>query len=242
MTSSTRTSGTSVVFILSVDRHNQAHCRRFMCFVRINRDSRYCALSGRPDNGHARRRFFDLYEAMKSPLAKEVLDRIAVLYQIEDKIRGCAPDQHRDIRRIHAVPVLNALHARMMEKVPQVGRNTDLGAAFAYSLNRWESLCRYTQDGRLEIDNNSAERSVRGIGVGRKNFLFFGSDNGGERAAIIYSLIESCKLNHIDPQRYLHYVLERIADHPINQIADLLPWKVKDKLNQPAQVAESLAA
>jgi transposase len=191
---------------------------------------------------HARRRFFDLYEAIKSPLAKEALDRIAVLYQIEDKIRGCVPDQRRGVRQAYAVPVLNALHAWMIEKVSQVGRNTDLGAAFNYSLNRWESLCRYTQDGRLEIDNNSAERSVRGVGVGRKNFMFFGSDSGGERAAIIYTLIESCKLNHIDPQRYLHYVLERIADHPINRIADLLPWNVKDKLDQPAQVAKSLAA
>ena len=132
--------------------------------------------------------------ALKSPLAREALDRIAVLYQIEDKIRGCAPDQRRGVRQAHAVPVLNALHAWMMEKVSQVGRNTDLGAAFNYSLNRWESLCRYTQDGRLEIDNNSAERSVRGVGVGRKNFMFFGSDSGGERAAIIYSLIESCKV------------------------------------------------
>ena len=101
---------------------------------------------------HARRRFFDLYEAIKSPLAKEALDRIAVLYQIEDKIRGCAPDQRRGVRQAHAVPVLNALHAWMMEKVSQVGRNTDLGSAFNYSLNRWESLCRYTQDGRLSID------------------------------------------------------------------------------------------
>ena len=82
----------------------------------------------------------------------------------------------------------------------------------------------------------------RCIGVGRKNYLFFGSDSGGEGAAIIYSLIESCKLNHIDPQRYLHYVLERIADHPVNRIEDLLPWKVIDKLNQPMQVAKALAA
>jgi hypothetical protein len=94
----------------------------------------------------------------------------------------------------------------------------------------------------LSIDNNIAERSVRGVGVGRKNYLFFGSDSGGERAAIIYSLIESCKLNHIDPQRYLHYVLERIADHPVNRVEDLLPWNVVDKLNQPMQVAKALAA
>jgi hypothetical protein len=130
----------------------------------------------------------------------------------------------------------------MIEKLSQVDRKSELAEAFNYSLNRWDSLCRYAQDGRLEIDNNTAERSVRGIGVGRKNFLFFGSDSGGERAAIIYSLIESCKLSHIDPQRYLHYVLERIADYPVNRIEDLLPWNVIDKLNQPTQVAKALAA
>jgi transposase len=191
---------------------------------------------------HARRKFFDLYAALKSPLAREALDRIGKLYQIEDRIRGRSPEERLAQRQAHAVPVLEALHVWLIEKVSQVDRKSDLAEAFNYSLNRWESLCRYTKDGRLEIDNNIAERSVRGVGVGRKNYLFFGSDTGGERAAIIYSLIESCKLNNIDPQRYLHYVLERIADHPINRIEDLLPWNVLDKLNQPAQVAKALAA
>src|ERR1700682_2279275 len=124
----------------------------------------------------------------------------------------------------------------------QIDKKSDLAVAFCYSLNRWEALCRYTQDGRLEIDNNIAERSIRGIGTGRRNYLFFGSDSGGERAAIIYSLVESCKFNHIDPQRYLHYVLERIADHPINRIEELLPWNLIDQLQQPAQVTHALAA
>jgi transposase len=109
-------------------------------------------------------------------------------------------------------------------------------------MNRWESLCRYTQDGKLEIDNLIAERSVRGMGIGRRNFLFFGSDSGGERAAIIYCLIECCKLNKIDPQCYLQYVIERIADHPINKIDQLLPWNVIDQLKQPSQVTQALAA
>jgi len=86
--------------------------------------------------------------------------------------------------------------------------------------------CRYTQDGRLSTDNNIAERSVRGVGIGRKNYMILGSDNGGDRAAILYSLIETCKFNRIDPQRYLHYVLKRIADHPINRVHELLPWNV----------------
>jgi transposase len=130
----------------------------------------------------------------------------------------------------------------MIETVAQIDRKSDLAAAFYYSLNRWEAMCRYTQDRRLEIDNNIAERSIRGIGTGKRNYLFFGSDSGGERAATIYSLVESCKFNHIDPQRYLHYVLERIADHPINRIEELLPWNVADQLNQPTQVTTALAA
>jgi len=179
---------------------------------------------------------------LKSPLAKEALDRIGLLYQIEDRIRGRSPEMRRAARQKHAVPLLNVLHVWMIESLSQIDNKSDLAEAFNYSLNRWEALCRYTKDGRLEIDNNIAERSIRGMGVGRRNFLFFGSDSGGERAAIIYSLVESCKLNNIDPHRYLHYVLERIADHPINRIDELLPWNVADKLNQPAQVTQALAA
>jgi len=130
----------------------------------------------------------------------------------------------------------------MIESLSQIDNKSDLAKAFNCSLNRWKALRRYTEDGRLEIDNLIAERSIRGMGIGRRNFLFFGSDSGGERAAIIYSLIESCKLNHIDPQSYLQYVLERIADHPINKIDQLLPWNVADKLNQPEQVTKALAA
>jgi transposase len=129
----------------------------------------------------------------------------------------------------------------MVETVSQLDNKSALAIAFNYSLNRWEALCRYTKDGRLEIDNTIAERSIRGMGIGRRNYLFFGSDSGGERAAIIYSLVESCKLNHIDPQRYMQYVLERIADHPINRIDELLPWNVANKLNQPEQVTKALS-
>jgi transposase len=191
---------------------------------------------------HARRKFFDLHVALKSPLAKDALDRIGGLYQIEDHIRGSSPEQRLAIRKKYAVPLLDALHTWMIQSVSQIEKKSDLADAFNYSLNRWDELCRYTEDGRLEIDNNIAERSIRGIGTGRRNYLFFGSDTGGERAAIIYSLIETCKLNHIDPQRYLNYVLERIADHPINHIEELLPWNLVDQLKQPAQVTKALAA
>ncbi len=191
---------------------------------------------------HARRKMFDLYEAMKSPVAKEALDRIRVLYEIETAIRGQSPEARYAARQQHAVPVLKSLHAWLIDTRSRVEEKSVQAAAFDYTLNRWEELTRYTADGRLEIDNNAAERSLRGAGVGRKNYLFFGSDTGGDRAAIAYSLIETCKLNGIDPQRYLEYVLARIADHPINRIEELLPWNVIDKLNQPEQVRQAMAA
>jgi transposase len=191
---------------------------------------------------HARRHFYEVHVALDSPLAKEALERMGGLYQIEDHIRGSSPAQRLAARQRYAVPLLSALQSWMIESLSQVERKSEIAEAFRYSLNRWDALCRYTQDGRLEIDNNIAERSIRGIGTGRRNYLFFGSDTGGERAAIIYSLVETCKLNHIDPQRYLHYVLERIADHPINRIEELLPWNVVEQMNQPTQVTTALAA
>jgi hypothetical protein len=130
----------------------------------------------------------------------------------------------------------------MTEILSQIDKQSALAEAFRYSLNRWDALCRYAHDGRVVIDNSIAERSIRGIGTGRLNYFFFESDSGGERAAIIYSLVETCKLNHIDPLRYLHYVLERIADHPIKPIDELLPWNVVDQLKQPTQVTTALAA
>jgi transposase len=191
---------------------------------------------------HARRKFFDIYAALKSPIAKEAIERIGVLYQIETHIRGQSAEDRLAARQKYAVPHLEALRAWMIETVSQLDSSSKLIEAFNYSLKRWKQLCRYTEDGRLEIDNGAAERSIRGMGIGRRNYLFFGSDSGGERAAIIYSLVESCKLNNIDPHSYLQYVLERIADHPINRIEELLPWNVVGKLAQPSQVTDALAA
>ena len=115
-----------------------------------------------------------------------------MLYQIETHVRGRSPEARRAARQQYAVPLLNALHAWMIKTVSELDSSSKLVEAFNYSLKRWAELCRYTEDGRLEIDNGAAERSIRGMGIGRRNYLFFGSDSGGERAAIIYSLIESC--------------------------------------------------
>ena len=191
---------------------------------------------------HLRRKFFDLYEAQNSPVAQEALERIRLLYEIETAIRGKSAAERLAQRQKHAVPLLASLHAWMVATAAHVDQESAIRKAFNYGFNHWDALKRYAEDGHLEIDNNTAERSVRGIGVGKKNYLFFGSDSGGERAAIMYSIIETCKLNHIDPQRYLQYVLERIAEHPINRIEELLPWNVGLQLNQPEQVTQALAA
>lgn len=188
---------------------------------------------------HMRRKFHELYVALGSPLAKEALDRFGELYRIERAIRGRSPEERRAVRQQHIVPLLEAFRGWMLEKLGQVEKKSALAGAFGYALNNWEALRRYAEDGCLQIDNNAAERSIRGIGVGRRNYLFFGSDSGGERAAIIYALIETCKLNQIDPQRYLQYVLERIAEHPINRVEELLPWNVLDKLGSATQVTKA---
>lgn len=129
----------------------------------------------------------------------------------------------------------------MRQTLARVSKKSELAKAISYVLTRWTALTRYRDDGRIEIDNNAAERSLRAVALGRKNYLFCGSDAGGERAAAIYSLIGTAKLNDIDPQAYLRYVLERIADHPINRIEELLPWNVAAVLRDEARPLELAA-
>ncbi len=171
---------------------------------------------------HVRRKFFDVHAANGSPIAREALDRIGALYGIEAGIRGKPPDERQRCRE--QPPLLGDLKAWLETTLPKLSGKSDLAAAMRYALNRWDALTRYARDGRIEIDNNAAERSIRGIALGRKNYLFAGSDAGGERAAAIYSLIETAKLNGLDPEAYLRDVLTRIADHKINRVAELLPW------------------
>jgi transposase len=173
---------------------------------------------------HARRKFFDLYEATASPIAKEALDRIGALYAIESEIRGKPPGERRAVRQARAGPLLDDLHVWLLATTRKLSKKSDAAGAIRYTLSRWQALCRYRDDGQAELDNNAAERALRCIALGRKNHLFAGADTGGERAAGIYSLIGTAKLNDIDPEAYLRYVLEHIAEHPINKIDQLLPW------------------
>jgi len=175
---------------------------------------------------HVRRKFHDLYQAHRSPIAKEALERIAQLYGIEQEIRGRSPAERKEVRQARSRPLLNALHVWLKATLTKLSQKSDVAAAIRYALERWDALLRFSDDGRLEMDNNAAERSLRAVALGRKNYLFAGSDAGGERAAAIYSLLGSAKLNGIDPEAYLSTVLQRIADHPINRIAELLPWNL----------------
>jgi transposase len=175
---------------------------------------------------HVRRKFYDLQQAHASPIASEALARIAALYGIEKEIRGRPPDERQQVRHTRVRPLLQSLHNWFEVSLTKLSRKSDTTAAIRYALGLWPALTRYCDDGRLEIDNNAAERALRAVALGRKNYLFAGSDTGGERAAAIYSLIGSAKLNGIDPEAYLREVLTRIADHPVNRIADLLPWNI----------------
>ena len=127
------------------------------------------------------------------------------------------------------------MHAWLSQLLGRVSAKSELAQAIGYSLARWQALTRYCDDGRIEMDNNAAERALRGVALGRGNYLFMGSDAGGERAAAIYSLVQTAKLNVLDPEAYLREVLSRIADHPINRIEELLPWNLTQSEANPAQ-------
>jgi transposase len=188
---------------------------------------------------HVRRKFHDLWQARKPPLAGAALLRIGALYQVEREIRGRPPPVRRMVRQTRAAPLLVSLRDWMVETVSAVSAKSELAVAIRYALTRWVALTRYVDDGRVEIDNNAAERSLRGIGLGRKNWLFAGSNAGGERAAAIYSLIESAKLNDVDPQAYLAYLFAHLPTYPVNRVADLLPWHLRDMM---APIEQPLAA
>ena len=186
---------------------------------------------------HVRRKFYDIHAALSSPIALEALERIARLYQIEEEIRGRQPHERHTVRQARAGPELKSLHEWLHKTATTLSKKSELAKAIRYALSNWVALTRFCEDGRLEIDNNAAERALRAVALGRKNWLFAGSDDGGERAAAMYTLIGTAKLNGIDPEAYLRHVLGRIADHPINRIDELLPWNLAAILQPEQKIA-----
>ncbi|ELT1071023.1 IS66 family transposase, partial [Escherichia coli] len=175
---------------------------------------------------HARRKIHDVHVRTPSALTEEALKRIGELYAIEAEIRGMTAEQRLAERQLKTKPLLKSLESWLREKMKTLSRHSELAKAFAYALNQWPALTYYADDGWAEADNNIAENALRMVSLGRKNYLLFGSDHGGERGALLYSLIGTCKLNGVEPESYLRYVLDVIADWPINRVGELLPWRV----------------
>ena len=237
----------AVWFSYSADRKGEHPQRHLHDFSGILQADGYAGFSKIYDGGcvreaacwaHVRRKFVDLHELHQSPVATEALERIGALYAIEQQIRGRPPDERRMVRRERSRPLLDAMNAWFGQTLTTLSQKSAAAKAIRYALTRWEALGRYCEDGRIAIDNNAAERALRCVALGRKNFLFAGSDAGGERAAAIYSLLGSAKLNGHDPEAFLREVLTRIGEHPISRIVELLPWNLQ-AAHSRAQSVES---
>lgn len=172
-----------------------------------------------------RRKFVDVQQSQGSAIAQEAIKRIAMLYGIEEEVRGCCPEERVALRERQAKPVFDELETWLHEQLPKLSGKSPLAKAIRYALNRMPKTRPYLDNGFLEPDNNCAERAIKPIALGRKNYLFMGSQGGGKSAAIAYTLIETAKLNGVDPQVWLTWVLARIADHKITRIDELLPWR-----------------
>lgn len=175
---------------------------------------------------HARRKFYDIHATHPTATTTHVLEQISQLYQIESGIRGSPPGRRQQVRQEHSRPIVDALYVWLKEQLPTLSRKSVTADAIGYAMNQWHALTRFLDNGSIEIDNNAAERALRTVALGRKNYLFLGSDVGGERAATMYSLLGTVKLNGLNPETYLRHVLSVIADYPVNRIDDLLPWNL----------------
>lgn len=186
---------------------------------------------------HGRRKLFVLADLAKAPLAIDAVRRIDAIFDVEREINGLAAAQRHSIRQVRVAPLVTSLEQWMRGERARLSRHADVAKAMDYMLKRWNAFTRFLDDGRICLTNNAAERGLRGIALGRKAWLFAGSDRGGERAAAMYSLIVTAKLNDIDPRAWLADVLARIADHPVRRLDDLLPWNWRQSPTQRADAA-----
>ena len=224
----------AVAYVYAPDRKASqpiAHLAGFKGVLQVDGYAGYRALAEKGDVSlafcwaHLRRRFYERFVSEASPIAAEALQRIAALYRIETDIRGRGPDERRAVRQEKSGPLIVALQAWLRDRLALISQKSKLAEVIRYALSHWDGLTRFLDDGRIEIDSNTVERSIRPITLNRKNALFAGSDGGGENWAVIASLIETCKLCGVDPQAYLADVLTRIVNgHLARDIDDLLPW------------------
>jgi transposase len=224
----------AVVYVYAPDRkaaRPQAHLDGFRGILQVDGYGGYRALAERGDVelafcwSHVRRRFYELAAAGPAPIATEALERIANLYAVEAEIRGRSAAERLCTRQEKSRSIVEALEPWLRGKLELISQKSRLAEAIRYALSRWQGLTRFLDDGRIELDSNVVERAIRPIALNRKNALFAGSDGGGEHWAVIASLIETCKLNGVDPNTYLAGVLTRIVDgHPNSAIDDLMPW------------------
>jgi transposase len=236
----------AVAYVYAPDRKAErpaAHLRGFRGILQVDG---YAGYRARADVGlvelalcwsHARRRFYEIAAAGPAPVATEALRRIGEFYAVEADIRGRSADERRAIRREKAKPLVDDLKPWMEAQLAAVSQKSTIAEAFRYALSRWQGLTRFLDDGRVEIDSNLVERAIRPLTLNRKNALFAGSDGGAGHWAILASLIETCKLNGLDPQAYLADVFARlVAGHPVNCLEELFPWRWAEA-HQPRRAA-----
>jgi transposase len=224
----------AVVYLYSPDRRSErpaAHLTRFTGVVHVDGYPGFERLSAEGKIqlaacwAHARRKFYEVHEATGSPVAAEALRRIAELYAVEAAIRGQKSGVRHRTRQGRSLPLLATMKVWLELQINRVPPRSGLAEAIRYALVRWDALCLFLSDGRIELDNNIVERAIRPIALGRKNHLFAGSDGGAARWAVIASLLATAKLNNIEPFAYLRDVLERLSGgHPMSRLDDLLPW------------------
>jgi transposase len=227
----------AAVYIFAPDRKAErpiAHLERFKGVLHVDGYAGFERLAARGDVvlaacwAHTRRKFYEIAQADGTPLAYEAVRRIAGLYAVEAQIRGQSPAHRLAARRSSSKPIVDALKAWLEAQLPQLPGRGKLAEAIRYALARWHGLTRFLEDGRVELDTNPVERAIRPVALGRKNHLFAGSDGGGARWAVVCTLIETCKLNDVEPYAYLRDVLRRMVDgHPANRLDELLPWAWK---------------
>lgn len=226
----------AVLYEFTPDRkgeHPQWRLREFRGILQADAYSGFNALyeSGRVVEAacwtHARRYFHDELLANGSPLAREAIERMQPLFAIEAEVHGQVPEARLAARRARSAPIMADLHVWLEATLRRISGKSDLAKAIRYTLAQWTALTTVLRDGRACLHNNAAERRMRPLALGRKNYLFAGSLEGGKRAAIIYTLVGTAEMNGWDPQAYLRVLLERIADHPINRIGELAPWHLR---------------